>query len=88
MAGSMGNLCLYDTVGSATARFTDSFHAFKTQLTAFVQYLRSGEPPFNFEQTLELMRMVIGARMSREDGGRPVTLSEVGEPDALLSKTS
>ena len=80
--GGMGHLCLYGTKGSASGRFQDSFTAFKAQLSAFVSYLRTGIRPFDFEQTLELMRMVIAARKSLDEGGRRVELIEISRPVA------
>jgi Oxidoreductase family, NAD-binding Rossmann fold len=80
MFGGMGNLCLYGTKGNASAQFTDSFTAFKAQLSAFVAYLRTGRRPFACEQTLELMRMIIGAQISRDEGGRRVALAELSQP--------
>jgi predicted dehydrogenase len=68
--GAMGCVSLYGTAGSLNARFADSFHAFKAQLAAFVHYLRSGVAPFPFDETVELMRMVIAGRHSRENQGK------------------
>lgn len=78
--GGMGHLCLYGTKSSASGRFQDSFTAFKAQLSAFVSYLRTGDRPFDFEQTLELMRMVIAAKVSLDEGGRRVELIEISQP--------
>ncbi len=75
--GAMGHLSLYGTVGSASARFTDSFSAFKAQLEAFVSYLRTGRRPFPFEQTAELMRLLIAAIKSRAGDGRRVAIAEL-----------
>lgn len=79
MYGGMGHLCLYGTKGSLSGRFRDSFTAFKSQLSAFVSYLRTGKRPFGFEQTLELMRMVIAAKISLDGGGRRVELIELSQ---------
>jgi len=59
------------------ARFQDTFHAFKAQLEAFVRYLRTGELPFAFEQTAELMKIIIAGICSREGSGRTVMFSEI-----------
>ena len=56
---------------------SDSFYAFKAQLVAFVDYLRNGELPFPFAETTELMQLVIAGKLSREQGGRVVPLSEI-----------
>jgi hypothetical protein len=43
----------------------------------FAAYLRTGELPFPFEQTVELMKLIIAGIRSREEGGRIVMLSEI-----------
>jgi len=68
--GAMGCVSIYGTAGMLTACFADSFYAFKAQLAAFVQYLRRGVPPFPFEETIELTRLVIAGIRSREQHGR------------------
>ena len=78
--GGMGQICLYGTKGNVSGRFQDSFTAFKAQLSAFVAYLRTGTRPFDFEQTLELMRMLIAAKKSLDEGGRRVELIEISQP--------
>ncbi len=60
----------------ATA-FADTYHAFKTQLVGFVDYLRTGVPPVPWAETRELMQLVIAGIESREQGGRKVYLSEL-----------
>ena len=55
----------------------DSYYAFKKQLDLFVHWLRTGEEPFPFSETVELMKLVIGGLRSREEGGREVFLSEI-----------
>jgi predicted dehydrogenase len=72
--GAFGVLTLCGTDGSATAKFSDNFYAFKAQLEAFVQFLQSGARPFPFEETVELMKLVIAGIASRDEGGREVNL--------------
>jgi hypothetical protein len=55
----------------------DTFFAFKAQLVAFVEYLRSGRPPFPFAETVEQMKIVIAGIRSREQSGRSVGLNEI-----------
>ena len=74
LAGAFGCLNLYGTQGVLTARFHDTFSAFKSQLTAFVEYLRTGQAPFDFSETVELMTILIAGIQSREEGGRRVWL--------------
>lgn len=75
--GSHGILQLYGTSASASAIAQDTFYSFKTQLEAFISYLRTGELPFPFQETEELMRMIIAGIRSREEGGRVVLLEEI-----------
>ncbi len=77
MAGAFGAMELYGTAGKLHASFSDTFYAFKAQLFAFVDYLRTGLLPFPFSETQELMRIIIAGRRSREEGGRLVMLDEI-----------
>ena len=74
MYGGFGCLQLCGTKASAQVQFQDTFFAFKAQLVDFVRYLRTGERPFPWSETEELMKMVIAGIESREQGGREITL--------------
>ncbi|MBN1558331.1 MAG: Gfo/Idh/MocA family oxidoreductase [Lentisphaerae bacterium] len=76
MYGGFGCLQLCGTAGSAAVKFTDSFFAFKAQLRAFVDYLRTGRRPFAFDETVELIHLVIAGIRSREAGGAVVRPGE------------
>ncbi len=76
MYGSFGCLQLCGTAGHAQVAFGDSFYSFKTQLAAFIEYLRTGVRPFPFEETVELMKLVIAGIGSREAGGREISMEE------------
>jgi predicted dehydrogenase len=77
MDGAFGALTLAGTRGHAMAVFNDSFYAFKAQLQAFVDFLRTGERPFPFSETVELMKIIIAGIRSRQEGGREVLLTEI-----------
>ena len=77
MLGGFGMLTLAGTSGNLQLRFADTYHAFKAQLLGFVGYLRTGLPPVPWEETRELMQLVIAGIESREQGGRKVYLSEL-----------
>lgn len=77
LAGAFGVLGLYGTAGHAEAAFSDTFYAFKKQLEAYVAFLRAGRPPFPFAETVELMKMVVAGRRSRDEGGREVALEDI-----------
>ena len=60
-----------------TRTYSDSYYCFKKQLDVFVCWLRTGEEPFPFSETVELMRLVISGLRSHEYGGREVFLDEI-----------
>jgi predicted dehydrogenase len=76
MYGAYGCLTIGGTDGHATATFSDTYYAFKTQLEKFVACLRSGRRPFPHSETAELMQMLIAGIRSREQG-RAVGLEEI-----------
>lgn len=63
--------------GALQLRSGDSYYSFKRQLELFVRWLRTGQEPFPFRETVELMKLVIAGIRSREEGGREVFLSEI-----------
>ncbi len=65
------------TCGAKILSSGDSYYCFKRQLDLFVHWLRTGEEPFPFSETVELMKLVIAGLRSREEGGREVFLSEI-----------
>ncbi|MCC6124631.1 MAG: Gfo/Idh/MocA family oxidoreductase [Pirellulales bacterium] len=79
MVGAFCKLAIYGTQGTMAAGFENTFFAFKAQLAAFIDYLRTGEPPFPFAETVELMKIVIAGIRSRQEAGRTVTLTEIRE---------
>jgi len=68
---------LLGTKGMVQVHSEDSFYSFKKQLMCFVEYLRTGTPPFAFTETVELMKIIIAGIRSREEGGRKVELTEI-----------
>jgi predicted dehydrogenase len=77
MYGAFGCLQLCGTAGHVEVALGDTFFSFKAQLVAFVEYLRSGVRGFPWEETVELMQIVIAGIRSREEGGRVVRLEEI-----------
>ena len=75
--GAFGVLGILGTKGALSARYGDNFFAFKAQLVDFVQYLRTGKRPFDFSQTVELMKIIIAGIQSREQGGRRIMLADL-----------
>lgn len=77
MYGGFGAMQLVGTQNSAQVLFGDTFFAFRSQLAAFIDYLRTGERPFPFSETVELMKIIIAGIRSREEGGRRVEIAEI-----------
>ena len=77
MDGSFGCLSLYGTRSWIHTKFADRFTALKRQFEAFVDYLRTGRPPFPFSETVELMKIIIAGKQSKEEMGRQVLLAEI-----------
>ncbi len=69
-----GAMVLGGSAGSKILSSTDTYYAFRSQLMAFIGYLRTGILPFEFTETQELMRLVIGGIESREQGNIEVEI--------------
>lgn len=81
--GSFGAVHLYGTKGQLPLLLRDTYEAFRGQLVAFVEMLKSGVPPLPFAETVELMAVLIAGIQSRERGGVAV---EVGAVLAALEE--
>lgn len=77
MGASAGLLQLCGTDDYAFVTQKDAFYCFKAQLQSFIDYLRTGILPFPYEETKELIKLVIAGTRSREEGGREVKLDEI-----------
>jgi predicted dehydrogenase len=75
--GSFGVMQVCGTKGQVAFRFTDTYTAFRRQILSFIQYVRTGDDPYPFSETVELMEAIIAGRISREEKSRHVPLSEV-----------
>jgi len=58
-------------------QFQDTYYAFRKQLESFITYLKTQRRPFPFEETEELMKLVIAGKISRIENGRKVYLDEI-----------
>ena len=65
LAGTAKNIQLYSG---------DTYQGFRTQLVKFVEFLRTGERPFPWSETVELMKLVIAGIESREQGGKEIPI--------------
>ncbi len=77
MYGAFGTTLLIGSATSAVIKDQDSYYSFKKQMDNFVKWLRTGVDPQPFEDTVELMQLVVGGIKSREEGNRKVMLNEI-----------
>ena len=77
MYGAFCKMNAYGTKGFLAVALEDTFYAFKTQLQAFASYLRTGQSPVPFAETVEMMKIIIAGVRSRETGGRAVLLDDI-----------
>jgi hypothetical protein len=75
--GSFGSVHLYGTGAQMPFLCRDYYNAFRAQLVAFIQMLQTGQPPFHFSQTVELMAILVAGRRSREQGGQTISLASI-----------
>ena len=75
--GAFGHVQALGTKGALTVKFEDTFFAFKSQLEGYAQYLRTGQSPVPFAETVELMKIIIAGIESRERGGKVVRMDAV-----------
>lgn len=82
--GGFGSYRKIGSESAATAKFGDTFHAFKSQLEVFVEFIRSGyKHPFPPEQTFEQMAIIAGAIESEEQGGKEIMLADIISADDM-----
>lgn len=75
--GSFGAVHLYGTHGDLALKLTDTYHAFRGQLVAFIEMLKTGARPLPFEETVELMAVLIAGLRSREFGGVTISVPDI-----------
>lgn len=75
--GSFGAVHLYGIKADLALKLTDTYHAFRGQLVAFIDMLRTGEPPLPFAETVEMMAVIIAGIRSREQGGTVISVPEL-----------
>lgn len=75
--GSFGAVHLHGTKGDLPLKLTDTYHAFRGQLVAFIDMLRTGTRPLPFEETVELMAVIIAGIRSRAQKGAPIAVSDI-----------
>lgn len=77
MFGAFGNMMLCGTKDTLQLNSKDTFTTFKAQLQAYVDFLHTDVRPFPFEETIELMKIIIAGIKSREQGGVEIFLKDI-----------
>jgi hypothetical protein len=77
MFGGFCHVTVYGTSGRIDARFADSFTAFKSQLQAFVDYVRGDSEVDRFTEVVEQMKIIIAGIRSRDEGGKRIALDKI-----------
>ena len=67
-------MVLAGTGGSVELKVRDSYSSFRNQLVAFVDFLKTGVRPYPWQETVELMKLVIAGIESREQRGREIKI--------------
>lgn len=75
--GSFGAVHLYGTAGDLSLKLSDTYTAFRAQLVAFLEMLRTGTRPLPFEETVELMAVIIAGLRSRERRGATIAVADI-----------
>lgn len=77
--GSFGIIHAYGVSDHRSVAMRDTYSAFRGQLVAVVDWLRSGQDPYPFAETLELMAILIAAIESRAQKGKRIAISSILE---------
>lgn len=75
--GSFGAVHLYGTKGDLPLKMADTYRAFRGQLVAFIDFLHTGARPLPFDETVELMAVIIAGIRSREQDGAVIHVSDI-----------
>lgn len=72
-----GNVFFYGEKGCQEVGDPDAFFQFKNMISHFIGWLRTGQPPFDWRETIETVKIVIAGEKSLAEGGRIVRLDEI-----------
>lgn len=67
-------LVVTGTAATAVVYTKDSYNSFRDQLVSFIRFLRTGKRPYPWQETTELMKLLIGAIESREQNGKEILI--------------
>lgn len=71
------HFAFYGEDGSEIVTYIDAFSSFKNMLLGFVEMLKTGRAPFDWNETVKMAKIVIAGRLSLEEKGGIVNLKEI-----------
>ena len=71
------HFAFYGENASEIVTHTDTFSSFKNMLLDFVKTIKTGKPSFDWNETVEMAKIVIAGRLSLQEKGRVVNLKEI-----------
>lgn len=74
---AFGMVQLCGTEGQTGFQFKDTYTNFRRLMISFVQFVQSGNRPFPFAETVELMAVLIAGLRSRAENSRRVEIQEI-----------
>lgn len=75
--GSFGAVHFHGTKGDLPLKMADTYRAFRGQLVAFIDFLHTGHRPLPFDETVELMAVIIAGIRSREQNGAVIPIADI-----------
>ncbi|HWL52024.1 MAG TPA: Gfo/Idh/MocA family oxidoreductase [Chthoniobacteraceae bacterium] len=76
LPASAGVLHAYGREEQVSLKMSDTYSAFRGQMVAVVEWMRTGRDPYPFEETLELMAILIAGIESRGQGS-PIAVTPI-----------
>lgn len=75
--GSFGVFTAYGKDGFKSIRTQNTYIAFRSQLLSFIEFVRTGQDPFPFSQTVEMMAGIIAGILSRNQNGKQISIPQL-----------
>ena len=72
-----GFVTFFGEKDSVIVQDPDAFFQFKNTLQHFIEMFKTGKPPFDWQETVEMAKIVIAGQISLEKMGRVIRLEEI-----------
>ncbi len=74
---TFGTVHICGSTGQSHFRFADTYTGFRNQLLSYIDFVRTGRAPHPFQDTVEMMTILIAGILSRNENSRCVTIEEI-----------